>query len=382
MSNKKKWITNGTDQRKIDIDDNVPPGYKYGRNSVSSEAKGRMSLKKKNTCYINNGVIEKRIDINDLSSYLENGWEKGRIAFSTAALANIKNARKTFFEHNPHWKNQNTWVKNQPAWNKNMPMSEETKKKLSEKKTGTHLSSEAKQRKVTSEKITRTNNAGALEISYQNATAEKMKTINEILISNPQYYQEIDNKRKNTCIEKYGYDSCSKSPKIKAKRQQTCLQKYGVPIATQNAAIKQKIFDSKKANNTFNKSKDEDILYEILCEHFAKDDIVRQYKDPKRYPFHCDFYIKSIDMFIELHLFWTHGYHAFNADNAADQKMLAEWSDKAKNSKFYAGAIKTWTVADPKKLKTAYNYNLKYITIYTEGELNDFIRRIQEHKII
>ena len=63
---------------------------------------------------------------------------------------------------------------------------------------------------------------------------------------------------------------------------------------------------TRKLNGTFKTSKQEDKVYEILCEKFTKDDIVRQYKSNK-YPFSCDFYIKSLDLYIECNFSWTHG---------------------------------------------------------------------------
>ena len=40
---------------------------------------------------------------------------------------------------------------------------------------------------------------------------------------------------------------------------------------------------------------------------FDRDDIIRQYIDLQKYPFNCDFYIKSKDLFIEYQGHQTHG---------------------------------------------------------------------------
>ena len=55
-----------------------------------------------------------------------------------------------------------------------------------------------------------------------------------------------------------------------------------------------------KKNNSFNKSKEEEKYYSYLLHLYSSEDIVRQYYDKDRYPFHCDFYIKSEDLFIEV----------------------------------------------------------------------------------
>ena len=54
-----------------------------------------------------------------------------------------------------------------------------------------------------------------------------------------------------------------------------------------------------KKNNSYGKSREEDNYYKQLLSIYSSEDIVRQYYDKERYPFHCDFYIKSEDLFIE-----------------------------------------------------------------------------------
>lgn len=124
-----------------------------------------------------------------------------------------------------------------------------------------------------------------------------------------------------------------------------------------------KMEETKKINQSFNKSKPEDNYYEYLKTIYNEDDIIRQYKD-ERYPFACDFYIKSEDLFIECNYSWTHGGHLFNPDSKEDQKTLAEWQEKAKTSDFYKNAIETWTVRDTKKHETAKANNLNYEVLY------------------
>ena len=72
----------------------------------------------------------------------------------------------------------------------------------------------------------------------------------------------------------------------------------------QNLNVKQKVKDSKKKNKTFGKSKSEDQIYQLLLQKFNK--VERQYKS-EQYPFACDFYIPSIDLYIEYQGFYTHG---------------------------------------------------------------------------
>ena len=119
-----------------------------------------------------------------------------------------------------------------------------------------------------------------------------------------------------------------------------------------------------KVNKTFNYSKQEKSYYEYLVNKYGKDDVLYQYKDKERYPFYCDFYIKSKDLFIELNLHRAHDKHPFDENNLEDIETLNKWKKKATNSKFYQNAIYVWTQLDTKKKNCAKQNNLNYITIY------------------
>lgn len=86
---------------------------------------------------------------------------------------------------------------------------------------------------------------------------------------------------------------------------------------------KQREFTTKKLNNSFNASAPEERAYLLLLKYFNTDDIIRQYSDI-RYPFNCDFYIPSIDLFVELNLSWTHGKHPFDINSPADLQTLQQ----------------------------------------------------------
>ena len=126
---------------------------------------------------------------------------------------------------------------------------------------------------------------------------------------------------------------------------------------------KEKYFNTLKERNWFNKSKVEDNLYLDLKNEFGEDNVLRQYKD-ERYPFNCDFYIPSDDLFIELNRWWHHGPHKFDSNNKEDLDLLEIWKEKAKCSKQYENAIYTWTIRDIEKYKVAKENNLNYKVIY------------------
>ena len=131
-----------------------------------------------------------------------------------------------------------------------------------------------------------------------------------------------------------------------------------------------KQYETKKKNNSFNTSTPEDKFYDYLVEKFSKNDIIRQYSTDKRYPFNCDFYIKSLDLFIELNFNWTHGGHKFDANSQEDLKKLEDWQEKALTSDYYKNAIETWVVRDQKKYEIAKLNNLNYLVFYNESEIN------------
>ena len=119
---------------------------------------------------------------------------------------------------------------------------------------------------------------------------------------------------------------------------------------------------TKRKNNTFNTSKSEDELYTLLKQKYP--DIKRNYNSDRRYPYMCDFYIPSKDLFIELQASWTHGSAPFK--NTDDQQfILNEWKQKSLKSNFYKNAIEVWTTRDVKKRQVAKSNKLNYIEVWT-----------------
>ena len=176
--------------------------------------------------------------------------------------------------------------------------------------------------------------------------------------------------RAKTMVAKYGVDNPFKLQEVRDRIRESLIAKYGVD----NPFKVRELFDYKKQyehqaetkakNHTFSTSKEEDALYVYIREKFP--DVVRQHRDSDRYPFFCDFYIPSIDLFIELNAHWTHGKHPYNKDDECDQKTVEKW--KAKHTKYYDNAIRTWTCLDVKKRTTAAANSLYYIEAWTLDE--------------
>lgn len=117
-------------------------------------------------------------------------------------------------------------------------------------------------------------------------------------------------------------------------------------------------------------SKTEEKMYDLLCEIFCEDDVIRQYKSDV-YPFRCDFYVKSRDLYIELNAYWVHGNHWYDENSEEDILFKQRWVGCSDNSTSYEKAIYIWTVSDLQKRKTARKNNLNYI-VFWKDNLSDF----------
>ena len=190
---------------------------------------------------------------------------------------------------------------------------------------------------------------------------QKIKTIK----ANPEYREkmhniissnEVQTKTKATCVDRYGVESPMQLNEIK------------MYLKTHRKEIVQKINDTKRKNGTFNTSEPECTMYDILKVIFGDDDVVPQYNSCK-YPFACDFYVKSRDLYIELNASWTHGHHWYNKVN--DCNKLSEWLEKSEDSDYYKTAIETWTQRDVTKRNVAKKNGLNYV-VFWKSDLSDF----------
>lgn len=136
--------------------------------------------------------------------------------------------------------------------------------------------------------------------------------------------------------------------------------------------IQNKTYKTKKKNNSFRNTELEKQAYQLCIEKFG--DIATEYKSEK-YPFKCDIYIPSKDLYIELNFHWTHGKEPFDENNIEHQKILEQW--KSKNNKFYNIAIDVWTKRDIEKIKIAKQNQLNYLVFYTIGELINWLESIK-----
>lgn len=222
--------------------------------------------------------------------------------------------------------------------------------------------------------------------NYQlGALKVRNKRLNDIDENGLNSYQRASLLSKNTNYIKYGQDSYAKTKQFKEYMIEHNLEKYHVPYYFQSDEYKYKkqdpewvnnlvnhLIETKRKNNTFNKSKPEQRI--LLKLKTLYKDVIYNYKDITRYPFLCDFYIPSLDLFIELNFHWTHGKEPFDKNNEKHLEIINLWKNKIKP--FYKHAIYVWTDLDVRKLQTFKKNNLNYRIFYNEKQFNEWFNSL------
>ena len=164
-----------------------------------------------------------------------------------------------------------------------------------------------------------------------------------------------------TSMSRHGVPNPMMDGSVKARQQGTVRERYGVENPMELASIRKKVVESKAMNGTFNSSDAEERLHEMLVDRFGDTDVVRQYASDV-YPYACDFYIRSRDLYIELNGTWTHGGHWYRPGSDGD--VVAKWWEKAGENPYYVSAASTWTVADMAKRAAARMAGLNYVVFW------------------
>lgn len=192
-----------------------------------------------------------------------------------------------------------------------------------------------------------------------------------------------------TLKKNYNVDCPFKSEKVQRKIKDICKQKYGNEIFVSSQEFKSKnkehmlkSYDTKKKNNSFKTSKQEELVYIGLLKKFDKEDIIRQYHS-KQYPYACDFYIKSLDLYIECNFYISHYYEPFDSNNQEHLKKLEKLKKKAKEINFkgktkeqYIDIINTWTKKDVAKLRCFKEKKLSYKIFYNKEQFDSWFANV------
>lgn len=236
-------------------------------------------------------------------------------------------------------------------------------------------------RKVANKKLYKYGNSGYHNFEQAKQTYYK-RTGYITTFSNP----EVREKSRQKFQEKYNANSYIESnefkqefPKIMQERFQTDNYCKSKDYKNKKDLIIQKGYETKKKNGTLgcSRSKAEIRCYEKLLIKFPN--TRHSYYENSRYPFNCDMYVPELDLFIECHFSEYHHFKPFDFNCIGDLIELSklkieschplyneEYKDKRKR------IINTWTVSDPKKLKTFQDNRLNYKIFYTEKEFNEW----------
>lgn len=218
---------------------------------------------------------------------------------------------------------------------------------------------------------------------------QKQTMMKKYGVDNPMKVDSIQKKARQTCLKKYGHEWARSTEEVQEKARRTNRMKRGVDYPLQDKEVLQKMADTltsrygvsniaklpsvcnqikvtKQEKGTFHTSQSEEILFQRLCDVFGESDVKRQYFSDE-YPFACDFYIVSRDMYIELNGTWTHGTHWFEG-SSDDMMVLQDWSQKG--TVYYQNAIQVWSKTDVKKRSVAEQNCLNYV-VFWDSYLRD-----------
>lgn len=247
---------------------------------------------------------------------------------------------------------------------------------------------------------------------------------------------KIQEKSKQTMLERYGYDNAMKVREHSNKANETriklygkagpnqevfkatMIEKYGVEYPSQRQSFKDLWKDKEfvasvkeKERNTRDKkwkeyvlngstkvtysqdpiankffSKGENTMYDLLLEIFGIDDVVRQYYSEK-YPWKCDFYVKSLDLFIEFQGYKTHMGHPFDKNNSKDVQKLQEMNDilnsfevPNKRKEFINSIIHCWSIADVAKRTKAKENGLNFLEFFCVEDCKKWLEEFKVNK--
>ena len=201
-----------------------------------------------------------------------------------------------------------------------------------------------------------------------------------------QYFKD---KTYETNMERYGVPNPTQSEEIQAKIRKTHMERYGVEYSffipyvierTFSEEAKEKIRQTKRKNGTFNTSTIQKNFSAYMKTTYG-DDVVEEYSVDNRYPYACDFYIKSMDLFIEIQGAPGHGDHPYDEDSDEDNSIVEKWESKDfEKTPLYKSMIDVWTQSDVAKRYRAKEKGLNYIEIFSVRSseaiesLNDYIK--------
>jgi hypothetical protein len=346
----------------------IPPeGFVHGRLPLSEESRLKLKdaakkRKSKNTTggkiAINKDDQEKYILPEELNMYIEMGWVRGG-----KPKRDLRDYSHVWNKGLTKETDERMKLISEKVREYNLQMSQETKDKIS--KTMRELWQDPTYREQAIKRLYGRVpwNKGLVGVIQQTEKSNQLRSdsIHKTIL---EQYGTVENFSKHISKQsKLNWEL--HRDEIIAKRNKTIIEKYGT-FENYYKILNEKIDKAHRKNNSFNTSKEEIYYYELLKQQFGENNIIKQYKD-NRYPFRCDFYVISEDLFIEINYHWTHGLMPFDINNPEHLIILDELQEKSKVSKYYEQAIYVWTDLDVRKLQCAIDNNLHYWRYYSDG---------------
>lgn len=248
----------------------------------------------------------------------------------------------------------------------------------------------------------------------------------------------VQKKKQQTCLQKYGVKHAIQNKSIKEKVKQTCLQKYGVEyvlssniIKSKAAETKLKKYGSKTYNNSNqttytcikkygsgrnNKKSEETMLNKFNIKSYLSSDYIKSIRNNKEIQnkiqntkrknntfnvsnsenesyillkqkyntvirqYKSDLYPFNCDFYIpDLNLYIECNYHWTHGGHQFNKNNIDDQNKlklwKSKNTKFYNNAINCWTILDVKKRNIAKQNKLNFIEFWSINELKKYINK-------
>lgn len=257
-----------------------------------------------------------------------------------------------------------------------------------------NMSKEAKEKAVNSMRV-------SLQLKYSDESYREQHSLRVKQSMTEDVCQKISERTKAALANQEIYEKVCLANKrnaelisIKLKALWTQEKRFTQSLKCQEAAsllfsneirkreILQKQYDTKKQNGTLWASKDEIEAKKLLLSYFSQNDISKDYNRDSRYPYKCDFYIHSLDLFIELNCHWTHGPEPFDKTNKHHIERLNKLKALVEqtNSKYYKAAIDVWTDRDTVKIACAKMNKLNYKIFYEYDEFESWCYTVFERR--
>ena len=206
------------------------------------------------------------------------------------------------------------------------------------------------------------------------------KHTNKIIygVENVMQMDYVKEKMFKTNLKKYGHKSSMENDNVLKLRINNNLKKYGVENVMQVKEIHEKMTNTmiKKygCSNIYaaNKSKEEQKCFNMLKEKFP--DAIQHYYDKERYPYNCDMYIPSKDIFIEYQGYAGGHNKKPYMDTEEDRLELIELIIESNKHPFNKRIINAWGCMDRIKRDKAKESNIILLEFFNVKEFKKWLK--------